>query len=148
MKRLVQIALLAAGLCASSPVIAEDYQLTLCGGSVGGTWSLLGAGMDSALRKTYPGSALTIQSSAGGVANAKSLVDKKCEFGFMHAPEVKLALSGTDPFPTKFPNLRMVARFENWSPITFVLTKEVADKYEIKTVEDIGKAKAPLRLVI
>jgi TRAP transporter TAXI family solute receptor len=148
MNRMMQVTLVALGLCASSPVVAQTYQLTLCGGSVGGTWSLLGAGMDGALRQTYPGSALTIQSSIGGVANAKSLVEKKCEFGFMHAPEVKLALNGIDPFPTKFPNLRMVARLENWSPITFILTKEAAEKYNIKTVEDIAKAKAPLRLVI
>jgi TRAP transporter TAXI family solute receptor len=141
-------ALLCAAALDVSAAQAQPFQLTLCGGSVGGTWSLLGTGMDNALRKTYPGSALTIQSSAGGVANAKSLSDKKCEFGFMHAPEVKLALEGSEPFPVKFPSLRMVARLENWSPITFVLTKEFADKYNIKTVSDIAKAKPPLRVII
>jgi TRAP transporter TAXI family solute receptor len=149
MKRLLMAISVAAAVAAAAPSAdAETYRLTLCGGSVGGTWSLLGAGMDAALRKAYPGSALTIQSSIGGVANAKSLIDKKCEFGFMHAPEVKLALNGKDPFPTKFSNLRMVARLENWSPITFMLTKEMADKYHIKTVADIAKAKPPIRLVI
>lgn len=148
MKRLfwALIATCAVGL--SNGANAQSYQYTLCGGSVGGTWSLLGAGMDAALRKTYPGSSLTIQSSAGGIANTKSLTDKKCEFGFLHAPEVKLALAGQAPFPVKFPDLRLVARLENWSPITFVLTKDFADKYNIKTVSDIAKAKPPLRVII
>jgi len=148
MGRLIAALVCALTLGAHGAAHAQSYQYTLCGGSVGGTWSLLGAGMDAALRKTYPGSSLTIQSSVGGVANAKSLADKKCEFGFLHAPEVKLALEGSEPFPIKFPTLRLVARLENWSPITFVLTKEFADKYNIKTVSDIAKAKPPLRIVI
>ncbi len=148
MKRIFWALICVFAVSASIEAHAQNYQFTLCGGSVGGTWSLLGAGMDAALRKSYPGSSLTIQSSAGGIANTKSLTDKKCEFGFLHAPEVKLALAGSEPFPVKFPNLRLIARLENWSPITFVLTKEFADKYGIKTVSDIAKAKPPLRVII
>jgi TRAP transporter TAXI family solute receptor len=131
-----------------STMAAPPYILTLCAASVGGTWSLLGAGVDAAMRKEFPGSAVTIQTSGGGVANAKSLVDKRCDIGIMHAPEVVVALKGEPPFSAPVSNLRVVARIENWSPMHFIMTKEFADKYKIKTMEDIARAKAPLRIVL
>ena len=124
------------------------YSLTFCAASVGGTWALLGTGVDNAIRAEFPGSAVTIQISGGGIANARSMVEKKCEIGIMHAPEVVVALKGEPPFSAPVSNLRVIARIENWSPMHFLMTKEFADKYNIKTIEDIAKAKAPMRIVL
>lgn len=150
-KLLSSLAAVSAAVVLSTAVPAQaggPYNLTLCAASVGGTWSVVGGGVDQALRKSFPGSTISIQTSGGGIANAKSLVDKKCDLGIMHAAEVSLALKGAEPFPAPVSNLRVVARLENWSPMHFLLTKEFADKYNIKSIGDIAKAKAPIRVVI
>ena len=40
---------------------AQTYQVTLAGASPGGLWSTIGAGVDKALAKAYPGSTVTYQ---------------------------------------------------------------------------------------
>ena len=61
-------ALAAAALFAAHPVSAAS-NITLCGGSPGGLWSLLGAGLDAAVRKIEPDTTVTYQTSSGGFAN-------------------------------------------------------------------------------
>ena len=60
-------------LVASTGAQAQTYNLTLCGASPGGLWSLLGAGIDAAVKKSYPGSTVTYQTSGGGLANVALL---------------------------------------------------------------------------
>ncbi|MEP9375333.1 TAXI family TRAP transporter solute-binding subunit [Aquabacter sp. CN5-332] len=145
--RAVLGAALALGLSAGA-ASAQTYNLSLCAASVGGTWQLLGSGLDAAVRKKFPGSTITILTSGGGIANAKSLVEKKCDLAIMHAPEVELALTGGEPFTAPIPNLRVIARLENWSPMHLLVTKDFADKYGIKTASDLGRVKPPIRIII
>ena len=49
----------------------------MCGASPGGLWSLLGAGVDQAMKAAYPGSVVTYQTSGGGFANVGLLSQKK-----------------------------------------------------------------------
>jgi TRAP transporter TAXI family solute receptor len=149
MKRLAIAAVIVAGSVISfGSASAKTYHWTLCAASVGGTWSLVGSGIDAAVRKTFPGSQVTIQTSAGGIGNAKGITEKTCDFGIMHAAELTAALNNKEPFTSPYPNLRLIARTENWSPMHFFLTKSIADKYGIKTIEDIAKNKPPIRIVI
>ena len=57
----------AAGLAlAASPAAAKKYNLTVAGYSTGGLVSTIGIGMDKALAKAFPGSAVTYQTGSGG----------------------------------------------------------------------------------
>lgn len=150
MRKLLALAAVFAALVAPQAVQAQSkkYNLTLCAASVGGTWSLIGTGIDAAMRQAYPGSIVTIQTSAGGIANAASLQSGGCDMAIMHAPEMALALKGEAPFSQPMANLRLIARIEAWSPLHLMVTKSFADKYNLKTVADLAAAKAPLRVVI
>ena len=93
MKKLMSIVALSAALMAlSGPGYAKVYTLTLCGASPGGLWSLLGAGVDAAMKAAYPGSTVTYQTSGGGFANVGLLRQKKCDLAIVHDVEAKLAL--------------------------------------------------------
>ena len=47
---------IALAAAAVAPASAQTYNLTLCGASPGGLWSLLGAGIDAAVKKAHAGS--------------------------------------------------------------------------------------------
>ena len=127
---------------------AKTYTLTLCGASPGGLWSLLGAGVDSAMKAAYPGSTVTYQTSGGGFANVGLLKAKKCELAIVHDAEAKLALEGKKPFKKAAGDLRAVAVLYNWAPMQFVMNKGFADKHGIKSFEDIVTKKAPVRIAV
>src|SRR6056297_1941345 len=81
----------------AAPASAE-YNLTLCGASPGGLWSLLGAGVDQAVKEAFPGSTVTYQTSGGGFANVVQLDQGKCDIAIIHDAEVKAARAGEEPF--------------------------------------------------
>ncbi|MBL4919238.1 TAXI family TRAP transporter solute-binding subunit [Szabonella alba] len=139
---------LAAVTAGHSPASAQPYNLTLCAASVGGTWSLIGAGIDNAVREAFPGSIVTIQTSAGGIANAASLQSGGCDFAIMHAPEVGLAMAGGEPFRAPMDNLRLLARIESWSPLHIMVSRELADQHGLRTVADIAAKQVPVRIVV
>jgi TRAP-type uncharacterized transport system substrate-binding protein len=69
MKSYKILTLLAAGLMSLTTSANAAYNLTLCGASPGGLWSMLGAGVDAAVKESHPGSIVTYQTSGGGFAN-------------------------------------------------------------------------------
>lgn len=142
-------AMAVAGVLAGpGPASAQPYNLTLCAASVGGTWSLIGTGIDNAVREAFPGSVVTIQTSAGGIANAASLQSGGCDIAIMHAPEVGLAMAGGEPFRAPMENLRLLARIESWSPLHIMVSRELADRYSLRTVSDIAAQRVPIRIVV
>ena len=142
--------ILATGLLLAGTAFAkaESYSLTLCAASVGGTWSLIGTGIDLAMKKSFPGSTVTIQTSPGGIANAATMTRGGCDISIMHAPEVAIALAGQDPFPAPITELRLLARIESWSPMHVLVTQDLARKYDLKTTADLGAKKVPVRMVL
>ena len=58
---------LALGL--ALPAQAQTVNESVCGASPGGLWSLVGAGLDAAVKAEAPGSTITYQTSSGGLAN-------------------------------------------------------------------------------
>lgn len=125
---------------------AKKYTITLCGASPGGLWSLLGAGVDAAMKAAYPGSTVTYQTSGGGFANVGLLRAKKCDLAIVHDAEAKLALEGKAPFKKAANDLRAIAVLYNWAPMQYVVTKAFAEKHGIKSLEDIVAKKAPVRI--
>ena len=87
--------LAAAGLMlAASPAAAQKYNLTVAGYSPGGLVSTIGIGMDKALSKQFPGSAVTYQTGSGGLANAMLVSRGKAPLG--RRPLGRLAAEGRD----------------------------------------------------
>ena len=132
---------------ASVNVVAKDNYI-MAGASPGGLWSLLGAGVDKAMRASYPNATVTYQTSGGGFANAVQVASKKVDFGLMHDAEAKIAAKGVDPYKAPVTNLRAMAVMYNFAAFQPMVTKDFADKYGISSYEDLKAKKAPVRLVL
>ena len=141
----------AAGLAlAASPAAAQKYNLTVAGYSPGGLVSTIGIGMDKALAKAFPGSAVTYQTGSGGYSNAMLITRKKVPVGFIGDHEMSVIMAGKPPIKKPLKNLRLLfkpyvgaTRFQ----ISHVLMrKDFADKYGIKTFADIAKKKPPMKI--
>lgn len=146
-KAIVLLAGLGLGLAAAAAE-AKSYTLTLCGASPGGLWSLLGAGIDSAMKDAFPGSTVTYQTSGGGFANVALLSQKKCELAIIHDAELQVAKEGGAPFTAPVEGLRTVAVLYNWAPMQFIVTKSFAEEHGISSLDDIAKNKAPIRIML
>ncbi len=141
----------AAALLAATPAMTESFNLTLGGASPGGLWSTIGAGVDKALAKAYPGSTVTYQTGSGGLANAKLVEDGKIPMGITADMELAAAYRGTGPFKGKpQKDLRTLLRVysaQSRFQYTYVLVNgDVAKKYGIKTMADLKKHAGNIRI--
>jgi hypothetical protein len=131
-----------------STTARAEYNLTLCGASPGGLWSLLGAGIDGAMRAGFPGSTVTYQTSGGGFANVALLDQGKCDLAIIHDAEAKAALNGTSPFKAPIDTMKTVSVLYTWAPMQLIMSKEYADEHGIKTMEDIATKKLPINILL
>ena len=139
----------AAALClALAPMTAgaDALNLTLSGGNPGGLWSLLGAGIDRAAKADDPSSVVTYQATGGGFANIGLLGADRTDLGLVHDAEAKIALRGDEPFSAPIENMRAIGYMYNWAPMHFFLTKDIAEEYDIDSLDDIATSGAPLRI--
>ncbi len=127
---------------------AQIYNLTLCGASPGGLWTLLGTGIDAAVKKSFPGSTVTYQTSGGGLANVALLTDGKCDIALIHDAEAKAAVSGLPPFKAPVDTLATVAQLYTWAPMQIIGRKEFVDQNGIDILKDIATRKVPARIVL
>lgn len=150
MNKFVAGALLGATalLATSIGAQAQTYNLTLCGASPGGLWSLLGAGVDAAVKKSFPGSTVTYQTSGGGLANVGLLDDGTCDLALIHDAEAKLALAGGEPFKAPVESLATVAQLYTWAPMQAIISADYAKEHNITTLEDIAAQKLPIRIAV
>jgi TRAP transporter TAXI family solute receptor len=65
-----------------------------------------------------------------------------------HNAELKLATEGSAPFKAPITDLRALANLYNWAPMQVIASKAFADKYGIKTFEDIAAKKPPVRVAL
>lgn len=142
---LIGITLALAGTiaCAQTP-----YRLTLSGASPSGLWTILGVGIDGAVKAAFPGSTITYQTSGGGLANIALVDQGKVELGLAHDAELRLALEGAKPFTKPITSLRAIALMYDWAPMQMVMSKDFADKHGIRTFDDIAAKKPPLRVAL
>jgi TRAP transporter TAXI family solute receptor len=147
LKKLAISLVFASALGASAPAYAQ-YNLTLCGASPGGLWSLLGAGIDAALKAAKPGSTVTYQTSGGGFANVGLIDQNKCDLAIVHDAEAKAAVGGEKPFKAPIDSLRTIAVLYTWAPMQLIMRKEYADKNGIKSLADIAAKKLPMRILL
>jgi TRAP transporter TAXI family solute receptor len=127
---------------------AEAANLNLCGGSPGGLWSLLGAGLDSAAKQADADTTITYQTSSGGYANVLQVKQKKCDLGIVHVGEGVQAINGGEPFKAPVDGFSVLMVMYDWAPMQWVTTKEFADKHGIKSLADIAAKKPAIRLIL
>ena len=143
------VAALAAMLaCATGVASAETYNLTLCGASPGGLWTLLGAGIDAAVKKAHPGSTVTYQTSGGGLANVGLLDQKKCDLAIIHDAEAKAGIGGLAPFKAPVTSLATVAQLYTWAPMQIIVSRSYAKEHGLTSLEDIAAKKLPARILL
>ncbi len=133
---------------ASGPSKAQDVNLTVCGGSPSGLWSLLGAGLDAGLKKSAPTSTITYQTSSGGYANIKQVTQDKCDLGIIHVGEGVIANKGAKPFTSPVTGFRVLMVLYDWAPMQWIMSKEFSEEYGISSLADLAEKKPPLRLVL
>ncbi|MGE3247341.1 MAG: TAXI family TRAP transporter solute-binding subunit, partial [Beijerinckiaceae bacterium] len=145
--------LAVAGLAmAASPAAAQKYNLTVAGYSPGGLVSTIGIGMDKALAAQFPGSAVTYQTSSGGLANAVLVASGKTPLGFIGDHEMAVIVNGRPPFKKPITSLRLLfrpytggSRFQ----VSHVLVrKDFAEKHGLKTFADLAAKKPPIKLAL
>ena len=100
------------------------------GGSPGGLWSLLGAGLNSAVQKLDPSSVVTYQTSSGGFANISQTKSGKCDISIAHIGEIVIAEKGDQPFSSPLTGTRAIAMLYNWAPMQWLVDQSFANKYE------------------
>jgi uncharacterized protein len=130
------------------PASAQSLNLTLAGASPGGLWTLMGAGLDAALKKGAPGSSVTYQTTGGGFANAAMVSQGRAEIGLIHDAELAIAVAGGEPFQQPIENLRTIGYLYDWAPMQFVVNKNFSDEYGITSLADLVEKEAPVRITI
>lgn len=149
MKLTMKAFALGAVLAAATASAAHaEYDLTLCGASPGGLWSLLGAGIDAAVKESHPGSTVTYQTSGGGFANVVQLEEGKCDLAIIHDAEARNALQGKEPFSEPMDHLRIVAVLYTWAPEQFIMRKDFAERHGIATMEDLAAKNVPVNILL
>ena len=138
-RSLIAAVALAASASLTLPGIAHaQYNLTLCGASPGGLWSLLGAGIDGAMKEAMPGATVTYQTSGGGFANVVQLDQGKCDLAIIDDAEATAAIKGEEPFKAPVKSMRTVAVLYTWAPEQFIVRKDFAEEHGIKSMDDIA----------
>lgn len=144
--KLSQIALTLGLVFSGGIAQAESLELNLFGASPGGLWSLLGAGLDRAVKKSDPSSVVTYQSTGGGISNIGLLSKQIADIAIVHNAEIKIAAAGDEPFKSPVTNMRGIAYIYNWAPMHFFISKSIADEHNISSLDDLAKAKVALRI--
>lgn len=138
----------ATFIAASTAANAQTYNLILCGASPGGLWTLLGAGIDAAVKKSFPGSTVTYQTSGGGLANVGLLDQKKCDLALIHDAEAKAGVAGLAPFSAPVDSLATVAQLYTWAPMQIIANKDYVEEHGLTKLEDIAEKKLPVRVIL
>lgn len=147
-KRKVTIGALAAAVLFAAHPVSAASNITLCGGSPGGLWSLLGAGLDAAVRKIEPDSTVTYQTSSGGFANIVQVAQGKCDLGIVHVGEVVIAQRGEEPFKEPTGGVAAVSMLYDWAPMQWVIDKNYAEENGLNSIADLAGFEGSFDLVV
>lgn len=126
---------------------AAGENITLCGASPGGLWSLIGVGIDAAVREEDASSNVTYQTSSGGFANIAQLKAGSCDIAIVHVGEALIAKKGSSPFQGPIDGIGAIALLYDKAPMHFLISKDFADKYALESISDLKKGGVPLNLV-
>lgn len=139
---------LGSALALTAGAASAGTNITLCGGSPGGLWSLLGAGLDGAVRKIDESSTVTYQTSSGGFANIVQVKQGKCDLAIVHIGEVVIAARGEAPFKEPTGGVAAVSMLYDWAPMQWVTDKGYAESNKITSIADFAKFGGSFDLVV
>lgn len=91
---------------AATPAAAQD--VTIGGGAIGGTWSLVGNAIAEYIRKEIPGVQPTVL-AGGGVKNLLGLSINQLQLGFAYSSSAAEAINGVGPFEGRPMEARAIA---------------------------------------
>ena len=137
----------SAAIAFATPSFA-GRNITLCGASPGGLWSLLGTGIDAAVRKVDADSNVTYQTSSGGFANIVQVKQGKCDLAIVHLGEVVIAARGEEPFKEATGGIVAISLLYDWAPMQWVIDKGYADENGLSSISDLANNKSPFNLVV
>ena len=146
--QIIRILVFAVSMAGLSTVHGDPYKITVSGASPSGLWSLLGAGIDAAIRSAYPGSTITYQTSGGGIANIAILLRDDANLALVHDAELLLAKNGSPPFREPIDDIRILAYLYDWAPMQAIIRDSFAREHGIETFEDIARLKPPITIAI
>jgi TRAP transporter TAXI family solute receptor len=138
----------------STPALADfddkkPIKYTVTGATVQGYFKVVVEAINGIVRDAYPDSAATFRpgSPAGGILEVAT---GKAEFTFTSgAPEIAYGLEGKAPFKESLKGKIMhVMMLHRHLIVHNVMTKDWADRYGIKTFDDIAAKKPPMRLAV
>ncbi|MBB3142152.1 TAXI family TRAP transporter solute-binding subunit [Halomonas organivorans] len=147
-KKTLMAAALVVPAMAANVASAQSYNMTVAGASPGGLWSLLGAGLDSAMKAEFPGSTVTYQTSGGGLANVAVLQRDDASLAIIEDAVLQRARDGEPPFREPSDDLRVIANLYTWAPMQPVIREAFAEEYDIDSFADIGEVKPPITIAI
>lgn len=148
MKKSLMAAAFLVPSMAMNVAAAQSYNMTVAGASPGGLWSLLGAGLDSAMKAEFPGSTVTYQTSGGGLANVAVLQRDDASLAIIEDAVLQRARDGEAPFREPTDDIRVLANLYTWAPMQPVMREAFAQEYGIDSFADIGEVKPPITVAI
>lgn len=154
MKMLMKSMIRAAALCmlAATPVLAQSsdkapINYTITGATVQGFYKVVVDALNGIEREAYPDSAASFKPSspAGGL---QMIATKQADFALaVSAPEIEYAIEGKAPFKEslkgKFFHVLLLNEQQTFHP---VMTKEFAERYQVKSFADIAAKKPRMRV--
>lgn len=144
LRSIAAVVLVALAAPASGQGIVNE---SVCGASPGGLWSLVGVGLDTAVKEFLPGSTITYQTSSGGLANVVQVTTGVCALGIANDGDLIFARDGIDPFESPVEGLTALAVLYDWAPVWWIARADWAEQYGIVSLDDLAANHPPTRLV-
>jgi uncharacterized protein len=115
----------------------------IIGGRVGGSWSVFSEGIAESIRKTNKGSVITVE-PGGLVENAPLVGENKIPFGLAYSMTAFAAYTGTEPYKTKYEDLRAVSVVIPSNLYQFVARADAP----FDSFDEMVSKKIPARIVV
>lgn len=147
MKRSSTMAAVVAMALAAPAAAQVNVNESICGASPGGLWSLVGIGLDTAVKALSPGSTITYQTSSGGLANVVQVRAGVCAMGMANDGDLVFARDGIEPFDEAVDGLTVLAVLYDWAPVWWIAREDWAERHGIETLADFVERRPPTRLV-
>ena len=118
------------------------FDISICGGSIGGAWAAIGEGVGEVIRRSYPGSN-TAYEVGQEAANVVLVSTGRVKLGVGHSQTLKLAMDGIEAFTgRKMENLRGICVLYGDAVEQFFVKSDTG----ITSFEDIKNKKYPLKV--
>lgn len=145
MSRFVAVMLIVSGALWSAAAQAQSYKLTVVGDS-DPSGKAIAAGIDRALKASFPGSAASYEQRTGAAAVIEAIQKNPKAVGIVDVVSAKLAVSGTAPFKAPAADVVALGALHDKVPFLAIITKDFLQKNPGVNFDEIFRRKLPIRL--